>query len=498
MSRDVQLVVPNKMCPTYLQLPLFIKPSKIIKKHPIPSLPLFEETAKILRGSLEGQNIGEINFVCRQHHLASTIKLYEFLRSLGNVHASGKVYSFNPAVEETMRHLGVNIVPITKPIRPGYYYESSVSSAKRLWGNVCKGIRDTTQIIVLSDGGDLFATMPRHLKLTYPMAGVEQTRGGLYSIALQEELFPIVDVAGSAAKREIESQLIANAIVKKIIAYLPELATNKKLVCGIIGNGAIGSALAIHLLQKGYQVMFYDENKDAFNKLLDKNLPRAPSIKSLISGADYIFGCTGTDVTQSIRPFVFEGRKIFINCASEDREFRTALRELTTSNDYIYRPLDDVVVKSIQSELVFMYGGFPINFAPLPKLSSDQDKKMVPRHADPTCLPAAQIELTQSLLALGITQAILNAKRVVGDARIQRQCLDPYGQRYIVTRWLLRNGESVSSEKMQKFQDIDWITRNSGGDYMPNQHFKRCFKSIPLHDVPANVIDAISQKFCLL
>jgi hypothetical protein len=80
------------------------------------------------------------------------------------------------------------------------------------------------------------------------MAGIEQTRGGLYSPAINSLPFPLIEVASSAIKRHLESPLIVEAIIKKLHNAL---GTRKDIhlntVFGVIGNGAIGSSVTRYL-----------------------------------------------------------------------------------------------------------------------------------------------------------------------------------------------------------------------------------------------------------
>lgn len=510
MPRDSKLVSTGSMIPrlffgaTSFFAPINFGRRTIVRQHQIPKLPIFDEFTDQLR-EIKIPDAEKTVVVCRQHNLETTANLYRFMKQMGlTVFGTGKIYSSAPTVCETIKSLGVHLVPDIVPTAPSRYQEAVNQQIENLWAEVSKHLkhRDVRKLIILDDGGKLFDTVPHAITRSYPTVGVEQTRGGLYSNALKTALFPIIEVATSAVKREIESPLIVTAVIDKIMAYIPALRISKESVCGIIGNGAIGNSLAKHLAQEGYGVLIYDNDSKSFNNHPEiPGVHRVDSLLSLMVNSDYTFGCTGTDVTtdpdlcRSLLDKHWPGLdKTFISCSCENREFYTLLNQMSEeevrrsfARQFKYNilkpkkqlPLANVVFNNRGRKLTIMYGGFPINFAPFPRINVITGRLLIPTHSDPHSVPNEDIQITRSLLALGLVQALLSPSLSVSSPK--KQCLNPFGQRAIATRWLQVRGRGrFPSTTIEKFRDIDWITKHSGGKYVPNRQLEDCIAKLPI------------------
>src|SRR5690606_31398974 len=99
---------------------------------------------------------------------------------------------------------------------------------------------------ILDEEGRCIEGMEESIKYQYPIAGIEQTRGGLYSPSLIHTPFPVINVAFSAAKKHLESPFAAKAILKKIEQIIQEDAENNKgaITFVIIGFGNVGKEIA--------------------------------------------------------------------------------------------------------------------------------------------------------------------------------------------------------------------------------------------------------------
>jgi release factor glutamine methyltransferase len=267
----------------------------------------------------------------------------------------------------------------------------------RLRQNVaqCFAENDDSGLILLDEGGGLHRELPEDLARY--SAGVEQTTFGLQ----QSWKCPMVLVCRSAAKLLFESQIIARGIVRKLDSL--ELLTGRTV--GVVGLGALGSALARTLMDMGIPTIGTDIRavpKDLAGFVTD-------DIPELLHRADVILGCTGFDVLAGIDLGGTAGRKTFASCSSSDIEFRTVLRQLPVSNRF-----DTAQGWIGRMHCTVPNGGFPINFDRIREWELFEE-----------------IILTRKLMLEGLLQA----KPLIGSPA-RGVMLDPAAQLQIVNEWL--------------------------------------------------------------
>ncbi len=365
------------------------------------------------------------------------------------------------------------LMPSNRPNKVSEFQQVCRQDIKAMWDRCGKELEDDVEsIIVLDDGGRCLEEMPPYIRLNYRVAGIEQTRGGLYSPTLNQLLFPVIEVASSALKREIEPPFIVKAITKELEERMQDIFSifnfNQRTVIGIIGNGAIGSAVAQHFLSLNFTVAVYDENEESFQNVALKNknkLYRVPSREAVIANSQCIFGCTGKDSLYGI-PLLDTVDKdtIFISCTSEDREFLSTLQMIHQRSVVMTDPLGDIVCSSKNgSKIVFVRGGYPFNF-----------------NGKPWNVPANEIEPTQGALLGAVIQAMVCAKKPIdGGLTInqnERLMLDPSIQQFVVEKW--RRAPAAAEHPtalLDCFNQPEWIKKNSGGKYYSNDLIQRCF-----------------------
>ncbi|OZG32515.1 NAD(P)-dependent oxidoreductase [Rickettsia endosymbiont of Culicoides newsteadi] len=394
-------------------------------------------------------NLTDVTFVCIQHLLFTTIDLIKSLIMLGakpsNIHIMGKIYSTCPEVVEQIIKLGVIHYHCTQPQQLGNFNDCFNKDIANMWNKVSNTLINTksNNIIILDDGSKCITNIPKSLSDNYTVFAVEQTSSGIAHIKKTNITVPVVNVAFSAAKQLLESPMIARAVEIKLDKFLSLRSSG--LTSGVVGLGVIGRAVVQKLLSFNHKVIVYDKIKEKCNFI--NSVKVANSTQLLFQEADYIFGCTGEDISISININEIQGIKNLISCSSQDIEFQSLLKII--QNNYpnmisdvlsnLCLPLDNGIIKIYR-------GGYPINL--------DNSGESV---------PAQDIQLTRGLLLGGIIQAIF---QLIQEPKLESKqyMLDPKIQKLIVQELMINRLSQISDESLvMNFLDEEWIKNNSIG-----------------------------------
>jgi S-adenosylhomocysteine hydrolase len=436
----------------------------------IPKLEVLDRITDLILAQQNLPNMNEIIFVGVQHILETTVTLFDALIKLGiqpqNMYFTGKSYSSSAAIEQAIYSRQINLIANVEQNNFGEFQKTFALQIKKLWDTVIKDLeqKDIKRIIILDDGGRCLAATPNLLKCKYSIVGIEQTRGGLYNLAIDRLPCAVIEVASSAVKKHVEPPLIAEAVLGKLKNYLKDYENPSQLVFGVVGNGSIGEAVINYLLRNNHNVVVWDEDANSF--VVHKKIFRVSSIELLIANSNVIIGCTGRDITSGVDTLKIADRnKCFISCSSEDKEFLSLLKQIAQNNRLKVNPLNDIVyIKNKYVAITVPSGGFPINF-----------------DGSPWNVPANDIAITQGLLLNACVQALFLDSKLVADGifinKHSRYCLDPYAQKATFKIWAaLQHNRSYEQQFLDAFDDIDWIAKNSGGEYHENQYMRDCYQ----------------------
>ncbi len=395
------------------------------------------ETQKILKKTI-------IYYV--HHPLQTSINVIDSLVSLGvsyeNIFILGKKYSECDEVVDSLIARGVHYQPCSKQTRIGQFATSFIRDINWLWFRLTQNLSSSIEnILILDHGGHAVHYMPVELLERHRVIGIEKTSAGFFELNRRgTPPFPMIDVANCFAKKHLESPLIAKTIVNKLFALLPKPKNN--FYYGVVGLGAIGAAIIEQLIEQGQNLFVFDLNSELMK--LYQNDPRiecAKDTNQLIEKCDWIFGCSGRDITEAYidQLDLTKRDKTFISCSSEDKEFLSLLRHIDKQTPIEFNPLDTIKYHSEQGAVIrLLRGGFPINF--------DGTGESV---------PANEIQLTRSL----VIGAVLQAIRFLGQyANIEKAAIYPLNievQRFIVYHWLLHQNElGVDQSLIEKYTKL--------------------------------------------
>ncbi|MBI2742626.1 MAG: hypothetical protein HYX48_01765 [Chlamydiales bacterium] len=327
-------------------------------------------------------DLENISIVGAQHILPSTLTMLQSFFDRGvlpqNIFLIGKCYSTDFETYEKLRELGVYVCPSSLDFQKSSnfddFYANNISGfVDYLHSN--NRIEKNRLTVVLDDGGVLISRLNQEVDQNcFKMVGVEQTTSGFEKIKNLNLNLCVINVARSFVKLNVESGIVAKTAVDALITRLAQ--TKKRFENAlIVGNGAIGSALASRLEGQVYVTLVDIDNEKS-------DIPYEKCFQQL-NKYDLIIGCTGTQILDFKALKSLKKGTTLASLSSSDREFdvvklRKEARGIVSCHDDFTK--DGVTVLNC---------GFPVNFTGMSDL-----------------VDIEEFSLTRSLLALGILQAI--------------------------------------------------------------------------------------------
>lgn len=369
--------------------------------------------------------------IAHTHLLPSMLPLFEHLAQLvghQQVFVMDKHYSTIENVYEKLVRMGITVVRMQTQENESHH-SNFEKSRSLLWHKVLEAVpleyTNKIKLIILDDGGDIALSIPwNDLPKNIDIYCVQQTQRGITRIRnTGKKVPPSVSVGSSFIKKNIESDFIAEAIIKKMQSL--NILTSQSRI-GIIGTGAIGKALYRRLEKQKYTLFCHDTKLEKLSHIPKKSV--CHSILELCEKSDIIIGCTGTDMWRGVILEHMHGKKICISASSSDIEFYSLLYGYNTKRTSSY----GIVTSQPEPGLIFSIynAGYPINFDRTQEWES-----------------ALDMQLTRSLLYLGIWQSVFmgNTSRI--------QDLDIQKQKETLEEWFTLIKDKKASEEIKNFRE---------------------------------------------
>ncbi len=344
-------------------------------------LPILDYAAELCQFNLHDTAV-----IARQHLLSTTYDLFErlFAKNLKpkNTFLLGKCYSTNKETFDNFTSKGVYVSPYSTAFDSYRSFDEQSREVIEELLDSAAHLSGLERVVILDDGGDLILAANKIFKNA---CGVEQTSSGFRKISQAPLEYPVVNVARSEAKLKLESPMIAEAIAVKLQPYLKN--DSKVLV---VGNGPIGNSI-YEKLSKRY---FVTSKQELFS-----------DSKLKLDIYDIIIGCTGDTIIQPDQLKQCKKGAILASASSSDTEFPAVNLRKKTIRTYDCHQTISV------DDIILLNSGFPINF--------DGSKDSV---------PPEKIQLTRSLLLVGIYQALESKNK--GLIELNREMQGKIVQRY--------------------------------------------------------------------
>jgi len=409
---------------------------------PITSLPLLDWVAS----HTTKERPRDCAIIAHTHLLPNNLPLFRHLSSLldfGRIYVMDKPYSTVRSVLNELVLSGFEVIPVR--MNADLPYEFAVSkSLDVLWDKVVadQKRRQYKKLLIIDDGGDVWQSIPWNRLEGVSIAAVEQTQRGIARAANSGMTFPpIVSVASSGIKKNVEAGFIGISIVKKL-ADIGSLGNAKRV--GIVGMGSIGIAVERALLEREILPLFYDP--------IDRSNPSDPprkrdSLDVLLNECDLIIGTTGTDALKGL-PFerVTSGKKVLVSASSADLEFSSLLKLAPMRSD----PFETVIIQVHERLSVeILNGGYPVNFDRIKDATPDDD-----------------IVLTRCLMYIGAMQALELIDNGLSGSAVYN--IDTVSQKRTFERWIADKNTSGHGTRftVEKIDEIVGSSSYIGGKDM--------------------------------
>ncbi|MET0416948.1 MAG: hypothetical protein ABW022_13100 [Actinoplanes sp.] len=357
-----------------------------------------------------------------QHVHSSMLALLGGLRcggaEAGSVTVVGKSYSTRVPAVEALRAAGVEVVDPLKMTDPLRSFEDELAAqVTATIAALRPRLGSDTRLLVIDEGAVATKALLQHddPDLLGRVHVVEQTTRGARWTETAEPPFPVVDVARSAAKADLEGPLVTASMVAGLDMAMAAIGHHPKRI-GIVGYGRMGARLA-GLLSARHAVAVHDtaEHNLAVARADGR---RVLSREALLDEVDVLIGCTGSPILDDRDLAGLRRPLLFVNGASSDIEFalwrhRTAEAIQPGSSGTAETPwLNHYAVESAQRH-VLVAGGFPTNF-----------------HLPGEPISPRDFQVTRALMLAGAARAMDRSEPglVPLDASAQRVVADAYAR----------------------------------------------------------------------
>jgi hypothetical protein len=378
----------------------------------------------LLDAMLEERVSGDAPFagtvaVLIQHQVGSIVPMTRALIDLGldprSLYWVDIPYSANATVVEHLCRLGIppeNFVPSDYHLDQPFV-RSQLRRVARLISVLLDEIGTDRRLLVLDDGAYFLEAASCFTRRPPGLAMVEQTRRGLIKMrtnsAMQRyaELAPLINVAESTPKTTIEAEFLARCICDRLVDSLVARGVQERRPRTLLlGYGAMGSSVASVLVRElGWpreRIHVLDTSETASGQAVADGLPLWDRDDHERRRFGLVVGCTGT-TSLSVGDWVhLEDGAILASASSGAAELsREQFIEMADQHERDDVHLDerealrrrsihaDLEVHVVDRSVVFLNGGFPINFTG------------AVRSSDPP-----QIQLTRALMLGGALQAV--------------------------------------------------------------------------------------------
>ena len=270
-------------------------------------------------------------------------------------------YSTKPEAVANLWTRGVRNLYISKDYPIAEAVKNAVADAEQV------AERENCKIVILEDGGYVgpYIHLQRPDLLPKLLGIVEQTANGIWQYDEQsvEPRVPVVNVAESALKKNLESPLIGLSIVRNVENLIGQLgyglASQRVL---LLGFGATGKEAAKHLLLASKSLVIFDSDSSKREDAEKAGYKTVGTIEEACGEIDVLIGCTGRESINADALLALRGATYFANGSSKRRELAwEEFRDLQGKEEELAHGAKRIELLT-NASVILLADGYPVNF----------------------------------------------------------------------------------------------------------------------------------------
>jgi len=330
-------------------------------KHIRDRMGLLGYLANKLSAEFSDRPFKDINFLIVLHFLKDLIVFLEASEKLGlepsKTHLFYKPYLY-PHREEIASHL-----------KAKGYHVYPLENLEKVLDTLNK--QDVNgKFIVIEDGGYIVPLLHKRFPklLENTIGAVEQTTRGIRNDEQIGNLkIPVLNVAGSKIKNEIEPPHVADAVIRN----LESLLTGERLrgsKAAVLGYGTIGKEIAKRLRDKGMIVTIYDSDPLKLTKAREEGFEAVNEPYNAVKNKLLIIGCSGETSIGREEILSSSHGTYLVSASSDQREIGLIELDSLSSNKETLKNENgrkigtSYTIRGQNKDIHLIADGFPINF----------------------------------------------------------------------------------------------------------------------------------------
>ena len=330
-------------------------------KHIRDRMGLLGYLANKLSAEFSDRPFKDINFLIVLHFLKDLIVFLEACEKLGlepsKTHLFYKPYLY-PHREEIASHL-----------KAKGYHVYPLENLEKVLDTLNK--QDVNgKFIVIEDGGYIVPLLHKRFPklLENTIGAVEQTTRGIRNDEQIGNLkIPVLNVAGSKIKNEIEPPHVADAVIRNLEGLLAgERLRGSK--AAVLGYGTIGKEIAKRLRDKGMIVTIYDSDPLKITKAREEGFEAVNEPYNAVKNKLLIIGCSGETSIGREEILSSSHGTYLVSASSDQREIGLMELKALSSSKETLRNENGIkigtsyTIRGQNKDIHLIADGFPINF----------------------------------------------------------------------------------------------------------------------------------------
>lgn len=291
------------------------------------------------------------------HLLDDSLYFFEAITKMGahneDIYIIGIPYSNRKRSIEQLKDKGHHV------FAPEFPIDGFISQIIEIVCERCE--KEKKRLLIIEDGGYVVPKIHKSNGAPpFVVGAVEQTARGVWNDRSVELNIPVLTVAFSEFKKELEAPEVGKAVVFNVEQLLSKRTFLRGKKVGVMGFGTIGRNVAQHLRDSGsiVKISEIDVKKAVIAQL--KGFEHSDSAK-VVRDCDIVIGTTGKTSLGLNEIFAAKNNAVFVSASSKQIEIDTdILEKLSISRKVSAIGTEYELING--NNLLVLAHGFPVNF----------------------------------------------------------------------------------------------------------------------------------------